>query len=250
MQVSRWLVVLSSFAVLLAACESRRAEPAPTASASASTEAPIVVDVYTDLVCPWCFIGTERLDGAVASSGLSARVVLRHHAFLLHPETPDEGTDIGAYLRAETGREPAEAFRRVEAVARESGIALDLSKQSRLYPTARAHALLRHAADRGTQRPLERALFRAYFLAGTDLTNTAALVAIATQHGFTAEEAERIVEDPRELVAVRAEAQESARRGVRGVPFFVFPGGRSLSGAQSEETLRAALAQATQASTP
>jgi hypothetical protein len=74
-------------AVLLVGCESRRAEPAPTASASASTEAPLVVDVYTDLVCPWCFIGTERLDHAVASSGLGARVVLRHHAFLLQPDT-------------------------------------------------------------------------------------------------------------------------------------------------------------------
>lgn len=238
------------FAVLLAGCEGRRAEPAPPASASARAEAPLVVDVYTDLVCPWCFLGTERLDHAVASSGLGARVVLRHHAFLLQPDTPDEGMDIATYLRAKTGREPAELFGRVEAAARESGIALDLSKQPRTYPTARAHALLRRAAERGTQRALERALFRAYFLEGTDLTKTSALVAIAAQHGFTEDEARRIVDDPGELGAVRAEAEESSRRGVRGVPFFVFPGGRSLSGAQSEQTLRAELARAARASSP
>lgn len=222
--------------------------PAPSTMEPLRVAEPIVVDVYTDLVCPWCFIGTERLDRAIASSEVGARVVLRHHAYLLQPETPADGVDIAAYLRDKTGREPGEAFRRVEAVARESGIALDLSKQPRLYPTIGAHALLRRAAERGTQRALERALFRAYFQDALDLTKVDALVAIAMKHGFSEEEARRIVKDPAEHATVRGETRDAAARGVRGVPFFVFPGGNALSGAQSEESLRSALVAGARAS--
>lgn len=204
---------------------------------------PIVVDVYTDLVCPWCFIGTERLDRAIAASGLGERVVVRHRAFLLLPDTPDEGTDVRAYLQAKTGRDPTEMFQRVETVARESGIQLDLAKHPRLYPTIRAHALLRRAAERGNERALERALFRAYFLDGTDLTNVSTLVALATQHGFSEAEARRIVSDPAELAAVRNEARQARARGISSVPHFVFPNGRTLSGTQSEPALVAALTE-------
>jgi predicted DsbA family dithiol-disulfide isomerase len=245
----RRYVLPSLLVVWAAACEGRRAEPRPTAVSAGPvdvTTAPVVVEVYTDLVCPWCFIGTERLDRAIAASGLGARVVVRHRAFLLQPDTPDEGTDIRAYLRAKTGREPTEMFQHVEAVAKESGIDLDLSRQPRLYPTVRAHALLRRAADAGAQRALERALFRTYFLEGRDLTDLSALVGVATQHGFSDAEARRIVQDPAELAAVREEAQQAGARGVRGVPFFVFPGGRTLSGAQSEATLLAALKEGAQ----
>ena len=249
--VTRLFLAFALLLTSLAACDSRRAEPSgPAAPASAPVSQPIVVDVYTDLVCPWCFIGTERLDRVIAASELGPRVVVRHHAFLLNPDTPAEGIDVAAYLRAKTGREPAEMFGRVEAVARASGIALDLSRQPRLYSTIGAHALLRRAGERGAQRALERALFRAYFLDGTDLTNLSALISIAAQHGFSEDEARRIAEDPSELAAVREETQQGAARGVRGVPFFVFPGGRTLSGAQSEETLRAALAEAAREATP
>lgn len=241
----RLLLVIATLLALLPACDARRPEPSvPASSEPAPTSQPLVVEVYTDLVCPWCFIGTEALDRAIASSSVGPRVVLRHRSFLLNPDTPDEGVDVVAYLRAKTGREPAEMFGRVESVARQNGIPLDLSKQPRIYRTIGAHALLRRADERGTQRALERALFRAYFLEGKDFTDVNALVAVATQHGFTEEEARRIATDPAELAAVREESREGAMRGVRGVPFFVFPGGRTLSGAQSEETLRAALEQA------
>jgi predicted DsbA family dithiol-disulfide isomerase len=243
-------------AVLTAACEKRLEEPSPTAATDAPqrrpepSAAPIVVEVYTDLVCPWCFIGTERLDRAIAASGLGARVVVRHRAFLLQPDTPEEGTDIRAYLQAKTGREPTEMFRRVEAVAKESGIPLDLSKQPRLYPTIRAHALLRRAAERGTDRALERALFRTYFLDGSDLTNLSTLVSLATQHGFSEADARRIVNDPAGHTAVRQEARQASARGITGVPYFVFPGGRTLSGAQSEQALLAALTESTPSPVP
>ena len=242
----RPFLVLATLLALLPACDGPRTQQpsAPAVPEPAPVAQPLVVDVYTDLVCPWCFIGTEVLDRAIASSSVGARVVLRHQSFLLNPDTPAEGIDVAGYLRAKTGREPAEMFGRVEAAAQKNGISLDLSKQPRMYPTIKAHALLRRAGERGTQRALERALFRGYFLEGKDFTDLNVLVAVAAQHGFTEEEARRIVEDPAELDAVRAESREASMRGVRGVPFFVFPDGRTLSGAQSEETLRAAIEQA------
>lgn len=238
---------LAPLPLLAMACEPRRSEPSPAASADRETKTgptPIVVEVTTDLVCPWCYLGTERLDRAIAASGHAARVEVRHQPFLLSPETPDEGTDVTAYLRAKTGREPKEMFARVEAVARESGLPLDLSKQPKLYPTVRGHALLQRAQSPQQQRALERALFRAYFVDGTDLTSRAALVAIATAHGFDEQTAKRIVDDPAELTAVREAARGAAQRGVTGVPLFAFPGGKKLSGAQSEGALRAAIVEA------
>ena len=254
MPVTRPFAVLATLA-LLAGCDSRSQAPsipsqgAPAQAEPAPIAQPLVVEVYTDLVCPWCFIGTEALDRAIASSSVGRRVVLRHKSFLLNPDTPAEGIDVASYLREKTGREPSAMFSRVEAVARANGIELDLSKQPRMYPTIHAHALLRNAEKRGTQRALERALFRGYFLEGKDFTNLDTLVAVAAQHGFTEEEARRIVQDPAELSAVREEAREASMRGVRGVPFFAFPGGRTLSGAQSEDVLRAALEQAASSGT-
>lgn len=221
--------VLGVAAVLLAGC--RATPPAK----------PIVVEVYADMVCPWCFVGTERLDQAVAQSGLGQRVVVQHKTFLLSPDTPDEGVDVAQMLREKTGREPAELFARVEAFAKESGLPLDLSKQPRQYPTVKGHALLRHAAAKGTQRALEQALFRANFLDGKNISDEATLIGLAAPHGFTADEVKRIVNDPQELAAVRTEAQAASRAGITGVPFFVFPDGQRLSGAQPVETLRQAL---------
>lgn len=208
---------------------------------SAPVEKPIVVEVYADMVCPWCFVGTERLDAAVAQSGLGQRVVIQHKTFLLNADTPPEGIDVAQMLREKTGREPKELFARVESFAKESGIALDLSKQPRQYSTVKGHALLRHAAKKGTQRGLEQALFRANFMDGKNISDEATLISLATPHGFTADEVTRIVNDPQELEATRAEAIAASRQGITGVPFFVFPNGQRLSGAQPTETLKAAL---------
>lgn len=254
MPVTRLLLVLATLLACLVGCDNRSTKPSVAAQATpaqaepAPASQPIEIDVYTDLVCPWCFIGTEVLDRAIEKSSVGPRVVLRHKSFLLNPDTPAEGIDVVSYLREKTGREPTEMFSRVEGVAQRNGIALDLSKQPRMYRTIHAHALLRNAENRGTQRALERAFFRAYFVEGKDLTDMNNLVAIAAQHGFTEEEARRIANDPAELDAVRAEAREASMRGVRGVPFFVFPDGRTLSGAQPEEAFRAALEQAASAS--
>lgn len=203
-------------------------------------EKPIVVEVYADLVCPWCFIGTERLEKVLAESPNGARVQVKHRAFQLDPSTPPEGTDVAAMLEQRYGRPARELFAPAEAQARSSGLALDLSKQPRSYNTAAAHALLAKAEAKGTQRELKRALFRAHFVEAKNVSDVAVLTELATKHGFSADEVAQAVRD---TSAVAVANDEARARGVTGVPYFVFCGGKAVSGAQPESVLRDAIAE-------
>jgi predicted DsbA family dithiol-disulfide isomerase len=207
---------------------------------------PITIDLYADLVCPWCYIGSERLDQAIAGT---ADVVVRHKPFMLQPGAPAEGVDIPEMLRKKYRADPQQMFARVEAAARDSGQTLDLSKQPRSYPTVRAHTLLRHAEARGTQRALARALYRANFDEGRNIADVGVLAELASAHGFDAAEVEALLTSEPELAATSAAVLEAAGLGIRGVPFFVFDGKLAVSGAQPVDVLRAALSEATAAMT-
>lgn len=200
------------------------------------------IDIVSDIACPWCFIGIERLERALAETGAAATVTL--HPFLLDPDGPDSGTDIRARLRQKLGGDPAPAFAMVEKAARESGIALDFEKLRMGYPTIRAHTLLRHAVAKGTQRALSRALFSAYFLEAKNVADPAVLAEVAGPHGFSPEEVSALVSDPEELRRTREEAEHAARSGVRGVPLFLFDGRAAISGAQPEAVFREAILKA------
>jgi predicted DsbA family dithiol-disulfide isomerase len=204
------------------------------------TTEPVTIDVYADVVCPWCYIGTERLEQVLAAHA-GAPPVVRYRPFLLQPDTPDDGVDIPAMLRRKYGADPQQMFARVEAAARDSGQTLDLARQPRMYPTERAHTLLRHAEARGTQRALARALYRANFDEGRNIADPDVLAALAADHGFTADEARALVTSPAELAATGAAVEDARRLGIRGVPFFVFNGRVAVSGAQPVAVLRDAL---------
>ncbi len=198
------------------------------------------IDVVSDFVCPWCFIGARRLDDVLARSGTDARV--SHHPFLLDPTIPLEGVDLRDRLRQKFGRDPTPMFAHVESAAREAGIALDFGK-IRGYPsTLRAHAIVARAEEKGTQRALARALFEAYFLEGRDIGALDVLGDVASRHGFDREEAVAIASDAVALDRARAEAADAAAQGVDGVPFFVFDGRVAFSGAQPVAIFERALA--------
>lgn len=205
---------------------------------------PVRIDIVSDIVCPWCLIGTERLARALESSGVKAELV--HHPFLLRPDTPEAGLDLREELRAKYGADPQALFARVEAAARDSGIALDLSRQGRQYPTVRAHTLLRHAGPKGTQETLARALFEAHFHEGKNVSDPEELRRIARAHGFSDAETTRLVEDEQELELTRQEADAARQQGIQGVPFFVFNQRFALSGAQPEAVFVEALRRASQ----
>jgi predicted DsbA family dithiol-disulfide isomerase len=206
---------------------------------------PLTVDLFSDVVCPWCFVGSERLERVLATlPAEEGPVEVVHHPFLLDPDTPEEGKDIPAMLRRKYGVEPEQLWARLEAQALEAGIVLDLAKQPRSYPTVRAHTLLRHAQAKGTQRALARSLFGANFLEARNVSDPAVLAEVASGHGFGPDETARLIADPDELEATRREAAAAAEGGIQGVPFFIFNRRLAVSGAQPEAVLRDVIARA------
>lgn len=234
--------------------ESAASPKEPVASTNtqqaASTDAvelnrPVEIDMYTDFVCPWCYIGAERMSALLERYQFTERVRVNHRVYLLAPHTPEEGVNIADNLRQKYGREPSEMFARVESVAHEAGLPLDYSKLERSYPTLRAHALVLHAADKGTQDTLKRDIFRANFVEARNINEVEVLVELGEQHGFTAQEVRDIVTSDQELDAVRSKARASVQ-AAQGVPYFIMNEGKGLSGAQPEETLLEAIEHAGQ----
>ena len=196
--------------------------------------------MVSDVVCPWCYIGTTRLDQAIESLGDTVDVDVELRPFQLEPKLPEEGADLREWLGKKYG-DPEPLFRRVENVARESGIELDFSKVRRNVPTLRAHTLLRHARPLGTQRALGRALFAAYFGEGRDISAMDVLVSLGAQHGFEADAVVNLLETPAELATTRSLATPA---GVSGVPFTIIGGKVAVSGAQSVAVFKSAIERA------
>lgn len=203
---------------------------------------PLQIDLFADVVCPWCFVGSERLERVLSELGTPARVT--HHPFLLNPNTPPEGDDVPARLRRKYGVAPEQLWARLEAEARKSDLELELSKQRFSYPTARAHTLIRHADAKGTQRALVRAFYRAYFQEARNIHDPSVLADVAAPHGFSADEVAALIADERELAETREDARAAAGAGIDGVPFFVFADRLAVAGAQPEAVLRQAIEQA------
>ena len=177
------------------------------------------------IVCPWCLIGERRLDNILTTDLADADVDIEHHPVLLMPDLPDEGIETLAYFRARFGNiDPKTMWDRPQAEARKTGLALDLSRQTMLYPTIRAHTLIRHARARGTQHALASALTQSYFQKQFRINDPEALASIAVQHGFDQDEALVLVASGEERQATVEAAVVSARRGVRSVPTFVING--------------------------
>jgi predicted DsbA family dithiol-disulfide isomerase len=185
---------------------------------------PYRIDVVSDFVCPWCFIGARRLEKAL--EGKDAEVTYR--PFLLDPRIPPEGVDLRENLRKKFGRDPEGMFGRVEAAAREAGIQLDFAKVRRYPSTVLAHALVAKAKD---PRALANALFEAYFLQGRDIGQADVLRELAGSADVEKADLER----------VRDEAREASAEGITGVPFFVFGDKFAVSGAQPLEVFEKAL---------
>lgn len=208
----------------------------------------LTIDVVSDVICPWCFIGTRRLDEALA--GLpDVEAVVTFHPFLLDPSTPAEGADLRERLRRKYGGDPEKLFARVEEAARAAGIPLDFSKIQRTPHTVAAHTLLRLALEKSgpkTQHALARALFEAYFLQGLDIGRFDVLATLAERHGLDADEARAFLADENELAATRQQASAMAAQGIGGVPFTVVGKRVAISGAQDPATFRAAIEQALQ----
>lgn len=201
----------------------------------------LLIDVYADIVCPWCFIGFRRLNAAVESTGRADDIAISHRPFMIHPDAPPEGIDLWTMLERKYRTDLQRLFERVEAAAPETGIPLNLSKQRRTYSAIAAHTLLRHAGQRGTQRALIDALFTAYVLHAKNISEPDVLTTIATRHGFSADEVTPLVQDPNESALTRQEVKDAVLRGIRSVPVFLLNNHHLLAGAQPEAVFRGAI---------
>ena len=195
----------------------------------------IKVDLFTDIVCPWCLVGSARLDQAIAALPEGVTVKVENHPFYLDPNTPPEGYDVGEMLRQKYNREPKEMWARVEGEARKSGIELDLSQQPRSFPTQKGHTLVRLAKGKGTQHALANAIASAYFLDHKQVNSDEVLAEIATRFGFSRDEALAGINDPAELKISHDLAMWAAQQGIQGVPFFIFDNKFALSGCQPQD---------------
>src|SRR5580700_905012 len=205
----------------------------------------INVDVVSDVVCPWCFVGKRRLEAARASAGEFPAAV-RWRPFQLDPTIPPEGLDRRAYMRAKFRDDArlAEVHARLRAIGAEVGIDFDFAAISRSPNTLDAHRLIRWAAASGVQDEVVERLFSAYFEHGRDIGDRSVLAEIAGESGMDAEAVERRFAGDDDVEAVRAEITEAQSLGVTGVPFFIFASRFAVSGAQSAEVLARAMESA------
>ena len=201
------------------------------------------IDVFTDVVCPWCLVGSARLDKAIAALPDDIEVIVENHPFYLDPNTPAEGVVVADMLRQKYGREPKEMWERVESEARKAGIDLNLSQQPRMFPTKKVHTITRLAKPLGIQHELANAIANAYFLEHRQVNDDNVLADIAVEYGFDRGDAIDAMNDENELDITEQLATDAAAQGIRGVPFFVFGEKYALSGAQPDEVFARALAQ-------
>ena len=210
------------------------------------------LDIFSDPICPWCFIGKRRLERALAARP-DLEIGVHWRAFQLNPEMPAEGMERQLYLELKFGG-PAAAQRIYDTIA-EAGagekIDFDFGAIRRTPNTINAHRLIRRAAAAaGKQDAVVEALFRRYFLAGEDIGDTAALLEVATEAGLESAGLEAFLAGSEESETVRGEDALARRTGIQGVPTFIFANRFALSGAHEPEVLIQMFELAEQDATP
>lgn len=211
---------------------------------------PLTIDVISDVVCPWCWIGKRRLEEALVQlpAGQEAPVV-RWHPFELNPDIPPGGLDRRSYLERKFGgpERAQQVYARVEAAGREAGIPFNFESIVRQPNTRNAHRLIAWAqtTNPSAAPALVERLFRAYFVDGIDLGDTNVLARLAGETGLDAAAASEWLRSDSGRADIAAAEDNARRLGVSGVPFFVFNQRLAVSGAQPPEVLLDAIKQAT-----
>ncbi|WP_030228464.1 DsbA family oxidoreductase [Actinoalloteichus caeruleus] len=206
------------------------------------------VDIWSDLVCPWCYLGKKRFERALDAAGLGDRVEVVYRSFQLDPGFPrGETRDQAEVLAAKFGTSREEAARMATDMERTAaGDGLEFRMGGLRYGnTFDAHRLVQCAAGQGTGPRMVERLFRAHFSEQRSLFDRDSLVLLATEAGVGEATAGRVLDDGDAYAdAVRADLDLARRLGVSGVPFFVLDGRYGVSGAQPVEVLARALATA------
>jgi predicted DsbA family dithiol-disulfide isomerase len=200
------------------------------------------IEIFSDLICPWCYIGRRRLEAGLKILGANELPNIIWRPFELNPDMPKAGLDRKAYRSAKFGSwERSQAMdREVAEIGRTLGLEFNYDRVLITPNTRAGHRLLWWARDKGLQDALADACFRAYFTEGRDIGKNEVLTQIADEAGLSATDFSRFVESDKGLEEVLKEEAEGKQRGLTGVPFFVINGVPAFSGAQHPETFVAA----------
>ncbi|MCA8906513.1 MAG: DsbA family oxidoreductase [Rhodospirillaceae bacterium] len=204
------------------------------------------IDIFSDVICPWCLIGRERLRQALEQLDPEQPVAIRWLPFELNPEMPREGMDRRDYAEAKFGGidQAREIYANIAEAGRAEGIEFDFSRLQRTPSTFNAHRLLWLASSKGLGDLLKDGLFRAYFMEARDIGDLAVLTELATAAGMDADEVGQFLDSDNGEEAVRQMESVAYQMGITGVPFFIFNGRIGVSGAQSPEVLLQAIGRA------
>jgi predicted DsbA family dithiol-disulfide isomerase len=204
----------------------------------------IQVEVWSDIVCPWCYIGKRRLERAL--SAFPGDVTVEWRSFQLDPTTPTgDPRPVAESLAARKGFSPAQVrgmFAHVTRIAAEEGLAYDFDR-ARTANTLDAHRLLHFAKAHGKQSELKERLMQAYFTEGADVGDQAVLARLAGEVGLDEVAAKQALADGGYLNEVHEDIATARAYGINGVPFFVFNSRIGVSGAQPLEVFEQALRQ-------
>jgi predicted DsbA family dithiol-disulfide isomerase len=205
----------------------------------------LTVDVISDVICPWCYIGKRRLEKAIAAFDRPVRV--RWLPFQLNPTMPKEGISRREYRTKKFGswERSQELDARLVAVGKEEGIHFAFDQIERTPNTLDAHRLIWLAEEQGVQDAVVEALFRAYFTEGRDISNRQTLLDVVAGAGLDRHRAEALLNSDEGLEAIKGADALARQFQVDGVPFFIANGKITLVGAQQPDVFLEAFRQAT-----
>jgi predicted DsbA family dithiol-disulfide isomerase len=210
---------------------------------------PIKIDIWSDIACPWCYIGKRKFEagtGLFAGAGEGREVEVEYHSFELAPDTPVDfdGSEVD-FLAGHKGmpiEQVGQMLERVTGIAASVGLDYDFDSLKHTN-TVKAHELLHFAKANGKQLELAERLFRAYFVEGGHVGRVEDLADLAAEVGLDRAEALAALESAQYLDDVRADQRTAGEFGINGVPFFVIDGKYGVSGAQDAATFAQVLEQ-------
>ncbi|MEP0232471.1 DsbA family oxidoreductase [Roseibium sp.] len=209
-----------------------------------TSETPISVDVVSDVMCPWCYIGKRRLESALAQIP-DVNVAVRWHPYQLDATLPKEGKDRQAYLTDKFGVERAKSFyETIRQAGLEEGIHFAFDDIKLSPNTLDCHRLILWSRADDLQDEVVERLFQVFFLEGGDLTKSETLVKVAEDAGMQSDLVEQLLETDSDLEKTKQQVARAQELGVTGVPCFIIDGRFAIAGAEKSETLAAAIRHA------
>lgn len=198
--------------------------------------APIQIDIVSDAICPWCFIGKRRLEKALAERP-DIEVAINWRPFQLNPDMPREGMERADYVAAKFGsvERARQMYANVAAAGAEEGVSIAYDRMQRTPNTLDAHRLIRWADSAGVQGKVVELLFTRFFEQGADIGDHDTLVTVAEEAGMDGAVVRDLLASDADLEAVQAEDAYARKLGIQGVPCFIIDRRYAVSGAQEPE---------------